>query len=110
MTISTAVGKSSQSLDYSCVVMVVDRQFAGSYGSVVEEVGHFFRNLARHTPFYLIFEHEYESRFHHWLSSSKGLYQLGSDVSRLQDAVNQIASAESGGSDPSGFMPPASSL
>ncbi|GBG14222.1 flagellar biosynthesis protein FlgL [Novimethylophilus kurashikiensis] len=93
-------------MDYDCVVMVIDTHFNRHYGSVMEEVCHFFKILAQRLPFYLVFERQYEQGFHCWLRGTKRLYQLEHDVGKLQEAVRTIVETESKGIDPSGFMAP----
>ncbi len=98
----------SQSVDYACVVMVIDAEFHNRYPCTVVEAGQFINSLSRKVPFYLLFEGQYKGTFASWMGRARRIFQQTNNAQRIQEAVDEIVKLESGEVSRNTFFSPVS--
>lgn len=91
ISIATMIKQGSHKVtDHNCVVLVVDHQLRQRFGNLIIEMSTIIANISRHTPLYLIFEHDFTPSFAAWLPHSAQLFKFAFEPLNLRAAIAEI--------------------
>ena len=92
--------------DHQCLVLAIDTDFYRRFGNLIAEMGSLFREHSRHTPLYLMFEHDYDPHFSSWLEHTKRLFKSTVKQQNAREAIQEITLREAAGVPQANFVSP----
>lgn len=93
--------------DFSCLTVVVDRDFCKRFACTMEEMHELLRSLSRHVHVYLVFERGYDPTLVPWLDYTRRFFTyVVRQPQQLKQAIAEIVWLETDPLEHAAFVSP----